>query len=379
MDSSLFKAPDAGRVIRVRSGYDAFVPAALPPTLSWETRFVRAVEEAAKAIGEFDAVFTDEVNARFGDLLLLRAGTDAAALEGQRIRMHEAFMYGTSDEYHSRGAILTHNFAAAHRHVAARLHEIPLSLRLIREAHLLLSKGLEHMGTYAGEFRRSQNWIGPEGCGLARATLVPPPVEEMKTALDNWEKYIHANDPLPNIVRAALVHYQFAVIRPFLEYNDSALLVMMPFILQQLGASRNQATYPGLFIARQPYEWHYRIMDTCQRGAWNEWLAYYLFGVAGTIRELIATIRRLQGVYAEHVRRSSDGGLTSSALLELLYRRPSITAELAGAMTGESAVTATEVLEALTRIAVVSRQEWRDGVVYVAQEIIEALEPATIL
>jgi len=379
MDGSLFRASDAGRVIRVRSGYDAFVPAALPPTLSWETRVVRAVEEAAEAVGEFGAAYTDEVNARFGDLLLLRAGANAAALEGQRIRMQEAFMYGTSSEWHSRGAILAHNFAAAHRHVAARLHEMPLSLRLIREAHLLLSKGLEHRGTYPGEFRRSQNWIGPEGCGLARATLVPPPVEEMKTALHNWEKYIHATDPLPNLVRATLVHYQFAIIRPFLEYNDSALLVIMPFILQQMGASRNQATHVGLFIARQPYEWHYRMLDVCQHGAWNEWLAYYLFGVAGTIRELSATIGRLQGVYDQHVRRASDGGLTSPAFLELLYRRPAITAELAGAMTGEPATTAEQELEALTRIAVVSRQEWRDGLVYVAQEIVEALEPATIL
>ncbi|MFC2008809.1 Fic family protein, partial [Chloroflexota bacterium] len=219
MDRALFAASDTGRVVRTRTGYDAFVPADLPPHIDWDTRVVRAVEAAARAIGEASAILSGDTSGRYLDLLLSKEAVGAATVEGQPATLEETFTAIATGMPVSGGVQLAHNYINAFRHVQGRLDEISLSLRLIREGHYLLSQQLEHSGSYPGEFRRSQNWLGPEGCSLSGATLVPPPVEEMKAALDNWERYLHSTDTLPSVVKVAILHYQFAVVRPFLECN----------------------------------------------------------------------------------------------------------------------------------------------------------------
>ena len=111
------------------------------------------------------------------------------------------------------------NYVRAMEYGLKRLEELPLSLRLIRELHGILMEGVRGERATPGEFRQSQNWIGPPGCTLNDATFVPPPVPEMMKSLDQLEKFLHADSDLPALVELALIHYQFETIHPFLDGN----------------------------------------------------------------------------------------------------------------------------------------------------------------
>lgn len=112
-----------------------------------------------------------------------------------------------------------HNYVLALDYGLERLKTLPVSLRLIRELHARLLEGVRGGQLTPGNFRRTQNWIGPAGSTIETATYVPPPVDEMFDALGAMEKFIHANTDLPALVRAGMIHYQFEAIHPFLDGN----------------------------------------------------------------------------------------------------------------------------------------------------------------
>jgi len=374
MDRALFSASDTGRVVHTRTGYDAFVPADLPPALAWDTRVVSAIETAARAMGEANALVLGDTFGPFSDLLLWKEAVSAANVEGQPATLEEVFTEAATGVTFSRGAQLALNYVSASHHVEARLEEMPLSLRLMREGHYLLSQRLEHSGSYPGEFRRSQNWLGPEGCGLSDATLVPPPVEEMKASLDNWERYLHSNDHLPSVARVAMLHYQFEIIRPFLEYNGAALLTLMPFLLRELGLFRQPVPVIAGFVRKRLQEYQQRMLDVCQRGAWNEWLTFYLFGMAGAFREAVETVQRLGALRARHVDLLQGGSELAMQCLDAVWRQPVLTAARASGLTGNSETKTAPAFGELVKLGVLEMREQQAGIVYVARDIMAALE-----
>ena len=122
------------------------------------------------------------------------------------------------------------NYVGAMNYGLKRLEELPLSLRLIREIHSKLMAGVRGQNRTPGEFRKSQNWIGPAGANLAAATFVPPPVPEMKEALDKFEKFLH-DESLPVLIHAGLAHAQFETIHPFLDGNGRVGRLLITFLL----------------------------------------------------------------------------------------------------------------------------------------------------
>jgi Fic family protein len=109
------------------------------------------------------------------------------------------------------------NYIAAINHGLERLKNLPVSLRLIREIHRDLMQGVRGSERDPGEFRRSQNWIGPGGCSLTTATYVPPPPHAMRQSLDNLETFLHSPQPMPILIKVGLAHAQFETIHPFLD------------------------------------------------------------------------------------------------------------------------------------------------------------------
>jgi len=379
MDRALFVASDTGRVVHTRTGYDAFVPAELPPHIDWDNRVVRAVETAARAVGEMNALMSSDTSGRFFDLLMFKEATGAAFAEGQPAALEEVFTAVATGECVSRGAQLALNYVSGFRHVEARLEEMPLSLRLIREVHHLLSRGLEHSGSYPGEFRRSQNWLGLEGCGLADATLVPPPVEEMKAALDNWERHLHSTDSFPSLVKVAILHYQFEIIRPFLEYNDMALLAVMPFILRELGLARQPVPVIAGLLSKRLQEYQQRMLDVCQRGAWNEWLTFYVFGVAGVFHEALDTVERLSALRVQQLDLMQGRSELAMQSLDAAWHQPVLTVASASRFTGSPAARTAPTLGELVDLGVLEMREQSAGSVYVARDIMAVLEqPPTL-
>lgn len=374
MDRALFAASDAGRVIRTRTGYDAFVPAGLPPTIGWDTRLARAIESTARAIGEADALYAGEMQQPLHDLLLAKEACSVARVEGQPTSLDELFSMKATGIAASRGAKLALNYTLAFHHVESRLEEMPLSLRLLREAHYLLSQGLEHSGSYPGEFRRSQNWLGPEGCGLAGATLVPPPVEEMKLSLDNWENYLHATDSLPATARMSALHCQFLMIRPFLEYNDAVLLVMLPFVLHQMRLSATPIPAIGGFVGQRLQEYQQRMLDVCQRGAWEEWLAFYLYGIAAAFRHSTEAMRRLHDLQLRYAGLLTSADDLTREAMTAVWQQPVLTIEAASRLLHSSREGTAQTLSSLADVGVLQLRGQSEAAEYAAVDIIAALE-----
>ncbi len=155
------------------------------------------------------------------------------------------------------------NYVAALEHGVKRLRSLPLSLRLVRELHARLMKGVRGERATPGEFRRSQNWIGPRGSTPATAAYVPPPPASMLDSLADWEQFLHERDELPDLVQCALMHEQFEAIHPFLDGNGRVGRLLITLFLIERGRLSQPLLYLSAYIEarRQDY---YDLLQRCR-------------------------------------------------------------------------------------------------------------------
>ncbi len=187
-----------------------------------------------------------------------------------------------------------HNYVVALNYGLERLTTLPVSLRLIRELHQRLMEGVRGEEWMPGEFRRTQNWIGPAGCTLETASYVPPPVDAMNEALNQLERFIHTSSDLPALIRVGLIHYQFEAIHPFLDGNGRVGRLLIILLLCQWGLLPQPLLYLSGYFERLRNEYYDRLLATSQRGEWEAWLWFFLAGVGEQAREATGRVQALQ-------------------------------------------------------------------------------------
>ena len=215
----------SGQVIRSPKGYWAFIPAPLPPEINWTSSIVSISGEAERALSELASIGRNFPNPYIMTRsFIAQEAVMSSRIEGTQASLsdvyhfeadHSAFPESTSD------AREVHNYIKALEYGLKRLEKFPVSLRLIRELHEKLMRSTRGAVWTPGEFRRSQNWIGPAGSTLETAPYIPPPVDEMLASLNQLELFIHTSSDLPPLIRLALIHYQFEAIHPFLDHLGS--------------------------------------------------------------------------------------------------------------------------------------------------------------
>ena len=217
------------------------------------------------------------------------------------------------------------NYVAAMNYGLARLKTLPLSLRLIREIHAKLLTKVQGARD-AGEFRRTQNWIGPTGSLLKDAVFVPPPPHEMHVALGNMENFLHAKDPMPFLVRAGIAHAQFETIHPFVDGNGRLGRLLITFMLCEHKILRKPLLYLSFFFKKNRSEYYDRLQAVRDMGQWEDWLKFFLRGIAEVAEQATMTARKIVQLREQHRKlvAQSLGRSTGRALalLESLYRRP---------------------------------------------------------
>jgi Fic family protein len=222
------------------------------------------------------------------------------------------------------------NYIRAMNHGLGRLEELPLSLRLIREIHgELLTDGRGRQAT-PGEFRTSQNWIGAAGAPLRRTTFVPPPVPEMREALNSFELFLQDGEDRPPLIEAGLAHAQFETIHPFLDGNGRVGRLLITFLLVHRGALRRPLLYLSYYLKLHRAEYYDRLMDVRRRGDWEGWLRFFLTGVAETADEATVTAERIFELRERH--RSlvmEEAGPNGLKLLSAMFLRPLINVKVA--------------------------------------------------
>lgn len=349
----------AGRYVKQRTGYAAFIPAPLPPEPPIALEGLQALlSRADQAVGRLDGVIQTVPNPDFFVYMYIRReAVLSSQIEGTQSTLED--LLAVELEPRPAWRRLPEDVDEVVRYVQAmnyglnRLSDLPLSLRLIREIHRELLSGGRGSHCLPGEFRASQNWIGPEKATLAEATFVPPPVHEMKEALHNFESFLH-EDELPALVHAGLAHAQFETIHPFLDGNGRVGRLLITFLLVFGGVLHRPLLYLSVYLKRNRAEYYDRLMAIRNSGDWESWLRFFLTGVAQTAEEATATARAILDLREEHRHRVQEqtAGVNGLRLLDLLFERPLVHVNLVKDSLGISFVTANRLVEQLESLGV---------------------------
>ena len=374
MDIQRFASSPCGRVAHARTGYDAFVPDPLPPVIAWQRTTVNALERAAVHVGRLSGYLQDRGD-KITPLLIARDAVGGVRSEGASLALAEFFESVATDTATVDAGRLARNYIVAFEHASHRMEELPLSLRLVRELHFLLLEGVADPRSTPGQFRRSQNWLGPAGCTLANAAFVPPPTNEMRPLLDNWEHFLHESDGLPALIRLSLAQYQYLAIHPFLDMNGLVGALTAVAILLHLGMTSQALPIFGRMLERSTHSLQQRVLGTCASGDWENWMSWYLHSIADAARETYDDAIRLRNIRDDHSRRAEAACAHDGArrVLDLLFQRPVLTTEWAAEAAALPAAEASNALDELESMRLVTHSTAHGKNVYAATDIIESL------
>jgi Fic family protein len=332
MDTALFRKSPSGRLVRAVDGYWAFVPSALPPKLDWTDALVSLTSKADIALGTLSGLGENLPNPHLLIYPFVRKeAVLSSRIEGTQSSLSDLLLFEATKAQKQKDVKEVQNYVHAIEYGLKRLEELPLSLRLIRELHAILMEGVRGEQATPGEFRQSQNWIGPPGCTLNDATFVPPPVAEMKEALDQFEKFLHADTQLPPLIELALLHYQFETIHPFLDGNGRIGRLLITLFLCQRGTLNKPLLYLSAFFERHRQEYYDRLLEVSRRGAWRQWLEFFLQAVVTQSDDAVRRARRLLDLHRTYYQTSLGKHLppTAMELVELIFVKPVLNARVA--------------------------------------------------
>ena len=377
MDPAQFATDVAGRLIRTPEGFNAFVPAALPPTLEWTPALVRLLSAADAALSELSGLGSVLPNPH---LLIApymrREAVLSSRIEGTRTNLSELL----ADELDATTTRDVDDVREVRNYVTAmdrgleRLSSLPLSLRLVRELHADLMRGVRGDHATPGEFRRSQNWIGPPGSTPANAPYVPPPVHEMQDALHAWELFLHQEGELPDLVQCALMHEHFEAIHPFLDGNGRVGRLLIVLFLVQRGRLSQPLLYLSEYIERNRDGYYRGLMRVRTHGDWTGWLHYFLDGVQWSAQRALRQARQLLDLRAQLIARFAKQPRLL-ALVDPLFANPYLDAARVKRLLGVSDPTARKVLGELQAAGIsreITGRAW--GRIYLADGVLAAIE-----
>jgi len=228
-----------------------------------------------------------------------------------------------------------------------------------------------------GEFRKRQNWIGDPGCKIADATYVPPPPSEMMAALDAFEKYMYVPSDLPPLVRMAMLHYQFEAIHPFIDGNGRIGRLLISLMLVTDGLLPQPLLYLSAFFERHRRDYYRLLLQVSQHGNWNDWIIFFLRGVAEQAEDAIVRANKLQKLSSEY-RDQLQASRSSAALLKLadrLFKTPIITVQAATKILGYSQPSAQHNIDRLVEAGILQEVTGgQRGRIYVANRIMGIVE-----
>lgn len=342
----------AGRYVRQLAGYRAFIPEPLPPPdLDLSSVLTGPLSRADIALGRLDgAVETLPHPELFTEMYVRREAVLSSQIEGTQASLDDLV---AAEARIPRGGPLGDvyevvNYTAALNFGIARLAELPVSARLLREIHEILMRGVR--GEYAtpGQFRTSQNWIGPEGRGLADAIFVPPPPDMVADQIGQLEQFLHKRSDLPLLIQIGLAHAQFETIHPFVDGNGRLGRLLITFLLCERSVLSKPVLYVSLALKKRRQEYYERLQAVRDRGAWEEWLTFFLDCVAEAAIDAAAVAKRIMALREDHRNAivSHMGARAGKAitLLERLYRYPYLEVGTAADILGVSFVNANTIV-----------------------------------
>lgn len=373
-----YQTPEAGEVLRVATGYYAFLPALLPPDIEYTSALVNALSDADTALGELSGVGRLIPNPHLLiPSYIRREAVLSSRIEGTLTDLPDLWLEEIKPgEKRVADADIreVQNYVRALEYGTRRLRELPLSLRLVREIHKRLMEGVRGSQATPGKFRRSQNWIGTPGSTLLDAQYVPPPPDQLMPILANWEEYLHNRTGYPDLIQCAVMHEQFEAIHPFLDGNGRIGRLLITLFLMERERLSQPLLYLSAYLEAHRQEYYELLQNVRMHGDWDSWIKFFLLGVSETARLAMRQASQLMDL-RERYREQLVKQPKAVMLIDELFGNPYITVARAEKLLGVSNPTARRTVEFLQEQGILQEITGRDwGKVYLANAIAEAIQ-----
>ena len=304
MDAAAFGERASGHLVTAEGGHPAFMPAPLPPELTFTAELAERLSAADAALGELSGL----AGGRRDPQILVAPFLRQEAVLSSRIEGTPATLVdllfdevAAAPDLELRESLReVRNYVAALQYGVERLAEVPLGTGLVLELHERLLRGVRDAAWTPGEFRSGQNWIGPPGSTLETAVYVPPPVPEMHAALSEWDRFLGERTGLPPLVQCALMHERFEAIHPFLEGNGRLGRLLITLFLIERGRLSHPLLYPSAYIEAHRDEYYGLLQAVRTDGAWEPWLLFFLDAVRETAERASAQVRALMALREQY-------------------------------------------------------------------------------
>ena len=285
------------------AAYKSFKPNPLPPIpeIKMDDEMIRLLIDANKQLVKLDTASQLTVNIDlFISMYVRKEAVISSQIEGTQCTLDDVL----DPEVESNANLDVSdviNYVKATQYAVNRLEQLPLCCRLIREVHEVLMEGVRGQDKTPGEFRFSQNWIGPANCALKDARYIPPNVEDMENAMSDLEKYINENSEYDPLIRIALIHYQFETIHPFLDGNGRIGRLLILLYLMEQGLLAKPVIYISYFLKKNQVEYYDRISEVRRSGNYEQWIRFFLEAVSKAAIDSMESINQLLSLHEKNV------------------------------------------------------------------------------
>ena len=375
----------AGILKRMQSNYECFVPHDLKYLkFNIDEEFQNLINRAYLLLGRLDGMATTlpDINL-FVSMYVQKEAVISSQIEGTQASLIDVLQKDRKNEKIKDTEEIV-NYIKATNYAFKRLEELPLCMRLIKETHSILLSGVRGNEKSPGEFRKSQNWIGYAGCTLNTASFVPPAPGEMEKSLTDLEKYIHEDSFIPNLIKIALIHYQFETIHPFLDGNVRMGRLLIVLFLKERGLIEYPVLYLSYFFKKNRNRYYELLNNVRIKGGFEEWIKFFIEGICEISEDAISSIQKiieLKKADIEKIRNIPKGNISNLLLIyDYLLRHPFLETEDIRRLSDLSKPTVNKLLETLIELEILELvEEKKRYKQYVYRKYVDILSEGTTL
>ena len=375
----------AGILKRMQSNYECFVPHDLKYLkFNIDEEFQNLINRAYLLLGRLDGMATTLPDIDlFVSMYVQKEAVISSQIEGTQASLIDVLQKDRKNEKIKDTEEIV-NYIKATNYAFKRLEELPLCMRLIKETHSILLSGVRGNEKSPGEFRKSQNWIGYAGCKLNTASFVPPAPGEMEKSLTDLEKYIHEDSFIPNLIKIALIHYQFETIHPFLDGNGRMGRLLIVLFLKERGLIEYPVLYLSYFFKKNRNKYYELLNNVRVKGEFEEWIKFFIKGICEISEDAISSIQKiieLKKADIEKIRNIPKGNISNLLLIyDYLLRHPFLETEDIRRLSDLSKPTVNKLLETLIELEILELvEEKKRYKQYVYRKYVDILSEGTTL
>lgn len=342
------------------AAYKSFRPSPLPPEIEMDAEMIELLTSATKSLSALDTMSTYIPNMNlFVSMYVRKEALLSSQIEGTQATLEDVLDPMVEKNANQNVADVI-NYIKATEYALERIKTLPLCSRLIKETHEVLLGGVRGEEKNPGEFRISQNWIGAQGSSLKNARYIPPNVEDMTVAISDLEKYINSDDSLDVLIQAALIHYQFETIHPFLDGNGRVGRLLITLFLMEKKALNSPSLYISYYLKKNRIEYYDRMSEVRNKDNYEQWIKFFLRAIAESSDEAVDTIKKLSELHNKNVELISSMGKASKnaqIIFDYLEKNPIIDTRKTSEDLGISYSTVSRVIAKLEECGILKQTD----------------------